>query len=230
MKVLRRVVTVLIGIALAAGVGLAAVSPAEAAPSKAVTWTNAQVIRWKDGDTVVTNRGTIRLIGVDTPETGRCGATTATKSAKKWAPAGSTVRLGNPKSVRDEDRYGRSLRYVVRKGVDVSRSQIVKGSKARYDSTDGYQWHPRQAGYHKADKAHKNYSCKKKKNRVVDPRPSQWGTAARSRPRSRATGHRTSTTCPVRGSTRSPDRRSASAPRVRRNGPGTASPRSEGSS
>ena len=162
MKVLRRLLAVLVGITLAAGIGLAAVSPADAAPSKAVSWSSAEVIRWKDGDTVVTSRGTIRLIGVDTPESGRCGASTATKWAKKWAPVGSTVRLGNPKSVKDEDRYGRALRYVVRKDVDVSRSQIVKGSKARYDSTDGYQWHPRQAGYHKSDKAHKNYSCKKK--------------------------------------------------------------------
>jgi endonuclease YncB( thermonuclease family) len=161
MKVLRRVVAGLVGIGLAAGVGLAAVGPAEAAPSSAVSWSNAKVVRWKDGDTVVTSRGTIRLIGVDTPETGRCGAATATKWAKKWAPVGSTVRLGNPKSVKDEDRYGRSLRYVVRKNVDLSKSQIVKGSKARYDSTDGYQWHPRQGRYHKADRAHKNYSCKK---------------------------------------------------------------------
>ena len=185
MKVLRRALTVLVGIALAAGVGLAGVRPADAAPSSSVTWTNAQVVRWKDGDTVVTSRGTIRLIGVDTPETGRCGATTATKSAKKWAPVGSTVRLGNPKSVKDADRYGRSLRYVVRKGVDVSRSQIVKGSKARYDSTDGYQWHPRQAGYHKADRAHKNYSCKKK--------TSGGGTSAKP------VGHNCPKSAPIKG-------------------------------
>ena len=165
MKVLRRVVAALVGIGLAAGVGLAAVGPAEAATSRTVSWNNAKVVRWKDGDTVVTSRGTIRLIGVDTPETGRCGAATATSWAKKWAPAGSTVRLGNPTSVKDEDRYGRSLRYVVRKNVDLSRSQIVKGSKARYDSTDGYQWHPRQSGYHKADRAHPNYSCKKNKKK-----------------------------------------------------------------
>ena len=168
MKVLRRALAALVGVGLAAGVvGLTAVNPAEAAPSTKVTWSNAKVIRWKDGDTVVTNRGTIRLIGVDTPEKGRCGAATATRWAKKKAPAGSTVRLGNPTSVKDSDRYGRSLRYVVRKNVDVSKSQIVKGSKARYDSTDGYQWHPRQASYHKADRAHKNYSCKKK-NREAD--------------------------------------------------------------
>jgi len=163
MKLVRYVLVALFGIGLAAGVGLTWDPPAEAAPSTKVTWSNAEVVRWKDGDTVVTTRGTIRLIGVDTPEKGRCGAATATRWAKKWAPVGSTVRLGNPASVKDTDRYGRSLRYLVRKDVDVSKSQILKGSKARYDSTDGYQWHPRQAKYHKADRAHKNYSCATKR-------------------------------------------------------------------
>lgn len=162
MKVLRRALVALVGVGLAAGLGLTPISPAEAAPSTKVTWSNAKVIRWKDGDTVVTTRGTIRLIGVDTPENGRCGAATATRWARKWAPVGSTVKLGNPTSVKDTDRHGRSLRYLVRQNVDVSKSQIVKGSKARYDSTDGYQWHPRQTGYHKADRVHKNYSCAKK--------------------------------------------------------------------
>ena len=173
MKVLRRALVALVGIGLAAGVGLVTVGPADAAPSKKVTWNNAKVIRWKDGDTVVTSRGTIRLIGVDTPEKGRCGAATATKWAKKWAPVGSTVRLGNPKSVKDKDRYGRSLRYVyvASKHIDVSKSQIVKGSKARYDSTDGYQWHPRQSSYHKADRDHRNYSCKKKPGGGFSTRP-----------------------------------------------------------
>src|SRR6478735_3501595 len=149
--------------ALFAGLAVAltlvmSIAPAEAA-SSTVTWTQAKVVRWVDGDTVVTNHGRVRLIGVDTPEKGRCGAVTATKWAKRWAPVGSTVKLGNPKSVKNKDRYGRNLRYVVRGKVNVSKSQIVKGARARYDSTDGYQWHPRQTGYHKADRAHRNYHC-----------------------------------------------------------------------
>ena len=158
----RRVVTqllkALIGVALALVVVLS-VSPAHAA-SSSVTWTRAKVTRWVDGDTVVTTHGEIRLIGVDTPERGRCGAGTATKWAKKWAPVGSTVRLGNPKSVKNRDRYGRALRYVVRGKIDVSKHQIIKGARARYDSRDGYQWHPRQSRYHKADGSHGNYACK----------------------------------------------------------------------
>jgi endonuclease YncB( thermonuclease family) len=123
----------------------------------------ATVYRWIDGDTVDTSRGTIRLIGLDTPEQGRCGAATATKAARRWAPVGSTVRLVNPSSVIDTDRYGRSLRYVVRGRIDISKAQIVKGAQARYDSTDGYQWHPRQASYHQADREHRDYRCSSKK-------------------------------------------------------------------
>ena len=85
-------------------------APAQAASSY-VSWTTAKVVRWVDGDTVVTSKGTVRLIGVDTPERGRCGAGTATAYAKRLAPAGSTIKLGNPRSVRDRDRYNRNLRY-----------------------------------------------------------------------------------------------------------------------
>jgi endonuclease YncB( thermonuclease family) len=142
------------------GLTLPAIGPADAASSK-VSWSSAKVIRWKDGDTVVTTKGTIRLIGVDTPEDGQCGAAKATRLAKRAAPAGSIVLLGNPKSVIDKDAYNRSLRFVVAKSsaVDIAAKQIRNGSKARYDSRDGYDWHPRQSKYRKLDSAHRNYRC-----------------------------------------------------------------------
>ena len=152
----------LIGVALAAGLVYRG-HRAEAAPSKKITWNNAKVVRC-EGHADLTSRRTIRLIGVDTPEKAAAGQLPR-PGGQEVGPVGSTVRLGNPKSVKDKDRYGRSLRYVhaVSKHIDVSKSQIVKGSKARYDSRDGYQWHPRQSGYHKTDKNHKNYSCNNKK-------------------------------------------------------------------
>lgn len=112
------------------------------------------MIRWVDGDTVVTTQGKVRLIGVDTPERDRCGYARSTSHAKAWAPRGSKITLGDPKSVRNKDDYGRRLRYVLRGGKDIAQSQIVKGAKARYDSLDGYQWHPRQGRYRKADASH----------------------------------------------------------------------------
>ena len=105
------------------------------------------MVRWIDGDTVVTRAGTVRLIGVDTPEVVQVGYTTAKNSAARWAPVGHMVRLGNPVSVDNRDRYGRALRYVVSaRGIDISRAEIRIGAKARYDGRDGYDWHPRQKG------------------------------------------------------------------------------------
>jgi endonuclease YncB( thermonuclease family) len=128
-----------------------AVSPAATAA------TSARVVRWVDGDTVVTTRGTVRLIGFDTPERGRCGFTAATNSARRLAPVGSVVRLGNPRSVRDQDRYGRKLRYVMRGTRDIGAAQIRRGAWARYDGRDGYQWHRKQAQYRRIDARVRNY-------------------------------------------------------------------------
>lgn len=144
--------TAIVGLLALAATGLLAL-PADAASSR-VDHTRATVVRWVDGDTVVTSKGTIRLIGVDTPEHGRCGFAASKKYAATWAPRGSKVRLGNPRSVVDKDKYGRSLRYVTRGHRDISLAQIRKGSPARYDSRDGYQWHPRERLYRRTDAAH----------------------------------------------------------------------------
>ena len=120
----------------------------------------ATVVRWSDGDTVVTNRGKIRLIGIDTPEVGECGAKKATRIARRLAPKGATIKLVNPSSVADLDAYDRKLRYVQVGKVDVGLRQIKKGAQARYDGIDGYDKHPRQGRYRKTDKASLN-SCTK---------------------------------------------------------------------
>jgi endonuclease YncB( thermonuclease family) len=164
MSSIHRFVASIAGMALAvSGTAVAslATAPAAQAASTKVTWVKAKVIRWVDGDTVVVrvkgkNR-TVRLIGVDTPERGRKGYTTATNWAKRWAGAGTTVRLGNPASVDDRDRYNRQLRYVVVGSKGIGRSQIVKGAKARYDGRDGYDWHPRQSRYRSTDAKYRDY-------------------------------------------------------------------------
>jgi endonuclease YncB( thermonuclease family) len=63
------------------------------------------------------------------------------------------VRLVNPASVDDRDHYGRLLRYVrVGDGRDAGLNQIRKGlAHARYDSRDGYDWHPMQRAYRRTD-------------------------------------------------------------------------------
>lgn len=61
-------------------------------------------------------------------------------------------RLGNPASVDDRDRYNRLLRYVRVGGRDLGRHLIRRGlAIARYDSRDGYDWHPRQDEYRRLD-------------------------------------------------------------------------------
>jgi micrococcal nuclease len=122
--------------------------------------TGARVIRWVDGDTAQTTHGTVRLIGIDTPERGRCGYAAATRHAQAIALVGSRIRLGNPTSVINHDRYGRSLRYVLTPaGRDLGLAQIRDGARARYDGRDGYQWHPRQVAYHRADASYDGYAC-----------------------------------------------------------------------
>ncbi len=121
----------------------------------------AKVVRWKDGDTVVTNRGTVRLIGVDTPEKGKCGSKTSTKIARRLAPAGTRIRLVNPSAVVGKDKYDRLLRFVQVGRVDVGLRQIKRGSKARYDGIDGYDKHPRQAKYRRADRNNADH-CQRK--------------------------------------------------------------------
>lgn len=76
------------------------------------------VERVVDGDTIVVNGRSIRLIGVDTPETVKQGAPVgcygpeASRATKALLPAGERVRLVSDRE--DKDRYGRDLRYVYR--------------------------------------------------------------------------------------------------------------------
>lgn len=121
---------------------------------------SATVVRWSDGDTVVTDLGAVRLIGIDTPELGSCGARKAKRLAKRWAPKGSRIRLGNPSSVSDLDAYDRMLRYVKAGRSDIGLRQVKKGAQARYDGLDGYDEHPRQKRYRKADRNHPDHCTK----------------------------------------------------------------------
>jgi endonuclease YncB( thermonuclease family) len=140
------------------------VMPLASAASTKVSWTRATVLGWVDGDTVRTSKGVVRVIGIDAPERDRCGSSAATANARRLAPVGSRIRLGNPASVVDTDTYGRKLRYVervTRSGarIDIAKRQVVTGSKARYDGRDGYQWHPRQSAYRGADARNPDFRC-----------------------------------------------------------------------
>jgi endonuclease YncB( thermonuclease family) len=114
----------------------------------------AVVTQVVDGDTVeIDSDEHVRLIGVDTPEVGVCGYASATARMRRMVE-GRTVVLVNPGSVQDVDTYGRLLRYVDVRGRDAGLAQIRAGARARYDSRDGFDPHPREDRYHRAELEH----------------------------------------------------------------------------
>ena len=99
-----------------------------------------------DGDTVDLDNGErVRLVGIDAPEKGTCGADEATTALSEMV-LGQEVTL--EPSDEDRDRYGRLLRYVVVNGEDAGGELLAQGlAIPRYNSTDGYGLHPREAEY-----------------------------------------------------------------------------------
>jgi endonuclease YncB( thermonuclease family) len=115
--------------------------------------TEATIDRVVDGDTVVTSTGvTVRIIGIDAPESGACGSEQAAVLLRDLVE-GKAVTLVNPISVDDTDKYGRILRYVdTDANVDVAIRLLDAGlAVARYDYLDGYDWHPREDAYRALD-------------------------------------------------------------------------------
>ncbi len=131
----------------AAGVLIAAPDVLMAPPANAAT-----VDYVVDGDTIRLRSGVyVRLIGIDTPEVGQCGYGAAKRKLDRWV--GGEARLVNPAGVDDRDHYGRLIRYVHDSGRDTGLGLIRLGlAKARYDGLDGYDRHPRQATYRRADR------------------------------------------------------------------------------
>jgi len=115
----------------------------------------ATILEIVDGDTIKTDIGTIRIIGIDTPERGECWFNPATDSLKRLIPSGTTIALELPEGENDTDAHGRLLRYVYTdSGINIGYRQITEGyAVARYDSRDGYPAHPKEEEYHQAQTA-----------------------------------------------------------------------------
>jgi endonuclease YncB( thermonuclease family) len=120
------------------------------------------VTRVVDGDTVELGNGeSVRVVGIDTPERGECGYDEAAANLERLV-LGRQVRL----RVSDEDRdhYGRLLRYLDVDGLDAGLEQIKEGlAVARYDSRDGYGYHPRENRYIATDKVTPDKTCRDRK-------------------------------------------------------------------
>jgi len=91
-----------------------------------------------DGDTVELEDGRrVRYLGIDTPESGEYYAEEATARNKDLVE-GKTVEL--QRGPRDQDEYGRLLRYVYVDGVFVNAELIAGGYATAYifDPDDRY--------------------------------------------------------------------------------------------
>jgi endonuclease YncB( thermonuclease family) len=133
-------------------VGVILVLASETPRPTGSTSAEARVEHVVDGDTLVIGSGEhVRLIGIDTPERDTCGYREASEALRTLV-AGRRITLVNPRSVQDEDGYGRLLRYVDRAGKDVGYDLLRTGlAVARYDSRDGKDHHPREERYRAAD-------------------------------------------------------------------------------
>lgn len=122
----------------------------------------ALVTRVIDGDTVELSSGhDVRLVGIDTPEVGECGYDRAAANLASLVE-GRQVTLTRP--TEDRDQYGRLLRYLDIGDIDPGLRLIKNGlAIARYDSRDGYGFHPREPVYVAADRASADMHCPKPK-------------------------------------------------------------------
>jgi micrococcal nuclease len=98
----------------------------------------ALVARVIDGDTIELADGRhVRYLGIDTPETGEPYANEATAKNKQLVE-GKIIELQQGK--RDQDEYGRLLRYVYVDGVFVNAELVAQGYATAYifDPDDRY--------------------------------------------------------------------------------------------
>ena len=98
--------------------------------------TAARIVRVVDGDTIVVRTGgrevTVRLLGIDTPETHggptECGGRAASRHLARLAAAAERVRLiTDPDSGDTRDRYGRLLAYADSARGDLGERQLRAG-------------------------------------------------------------------------------------------------------
>lgn len=128
-------------------------------PSMPPDLPRATVLSAVDGDTLEVQLGTtvetVRLIGIDTPETRdprrpvECFGREAAAETARRAPPGATVALQADPTQGDRDRYGRLLRYVwlPEEGRLLNLELLIGGFAVEYTYATPYQY---QAVFQKA--------------------------------------------------------------------------------
>jgi micrococcal nuclease len=83
-----------------------------------------------DGDTIAMRNGPhVRLVQIDTPEvgSGECYSRRAAKDLRRLVPDGARVALRADPRLDSVDRYGRLLRYVYHRGINVNLRLVEQG-------------------------------------------------------------------------------------------------------
>src|SRR3954454_4791263 len=83
-----------------------------------------------DGDTIAMRDGPrVRLVQIDTPElgSGECYSRRAAKDLRRLVPGGARVALRADPRLDSVDRYGRLLRYVYHRGINVNLRLVEHG-------------------------------------------------------------------------------------------------------
>jgi endonuclease YncB( thermonuclease family) len=91
------------------------------------------VARVLDGDTFVLADGRhVRLVQLDAPETdeNECYAQEAKRTLERLLPPGTSVRIETDPALDKVDRYGRTLAYVEKNGVDINLELVREGAAA----------------------------------------------------------------------------------------------------
>lgn len=139
--------------------------PAKPAQQKQANTVIAPVVRVVDGDTIVVNvngtNETVRLIGIDTPETKKPNTPVqpfgpeATEHMRALvAESGNTVQLTFDPSQGERDRYQRLLAYAASStGKDFGEAQLAAGLAKEYTFRTAYA---KQSAYKTAETQAKN--------------------------------------------------------------------------
>lgn len=112
--------------------------------------TQATLIKVVDGDTVQVNvkgiKETIRIIGINTPETVdprkpvECFGKEASDKAKELFSKANAIELEQDLSQDDRDKYKRLLRYVFIDDVDYGKQMVAEGYAYEYTYEIPYRY------------------------------------------------------------------------------------------
>ncbi len=116
-------------------------------PTASIT-TTVEVI---DGDTIKLNGETIRMIGIDAPESNtsrygyvECYGAEASQHLKDLLKNAVKVEIIKDSTQGDKDKYNRTLGYVFADGVDINQKMIEDGYAFEYTYDKAYRY---QSGY-----------------------------------------------------------------------------------